>query len=399
MFGGITKSVLFGFLAFGLLRIFNLDHVAPGLYSVLKVLPSYLIIPIFASLGVVNFEKGDKKGLNSLRFAMFLSLLGAVQFSLGFGFGFFLEKFFPHMLPYKTFGYELSQGFAGGHSTAAGVAGIFRQFGVDYWQDAQGVTTAFATIGLLGGIFFGLFLATGKAGVGVFKKNVTKVDGEKVGISDFFACALLVAASSLCGYFFSKFLRFHNVFILKSMPAWSMALIFSYIFSGFLKLTGCNLSKLKKSRSIISGVFSEIAVFISIAVMKVEIIVNNLSQIMILSLLGFLATYVLCFICLPKFFPQNSGNFQRGLISFGANTGVVITGILLLKASSSPKENTVLTEFSAGFSLMCILTTLLSPITFFLLESGTLFANFAFSAFTGVVDLIFLFFLRKKGNF
>ena len=397
MIGGITKSVLFGFLAFVLLKVFNFAEVFPQIYSVLKVLPSYLIIPIFATLGVVNFEKEGIKGLNSLRFAMFLSLLGAVQLSLGFGFGFFLEKFFPSLLPYKTFGYELSQGFAGGHSTAAGVAGIFRQFGAEYWQDAQGVTTAFATIGLLGGIFFGLFLATGKVGLGFFKKNEgKKANGERISFLHFVVCGLLVAAASFCGHFFSSFLRANDVFMLKSMPAWSMALIFSYIFSGILKLTGCDLSKLKKSRTVFSGFFGEIAVFISIAVMKIEIVVNNLSQIMILSFLGFIATYFLCFICLPKFFPKSTGNFQRGLVSFGANTGVVITGILLLKASSSPDENVVLTEFSAGFSLMCILTTLLSPITFFLLESGSLFANFAFSVFTAVVDLLFLFLLLKK---
>ena len=62
MMGGITKSVLFGFLAFVLLKVFNFAEVFPQIYSMLKLLPSYLIIPIFASLGVVNFEKEGIKG-------------------------------------------------------------------------------------------------------------------------------------------------------------------------------------------------------------------------------------------------------------------------------------------------------------------------------------------------
>ena len=103
MIGGITKSVLFGFLAFVLLKVFNFAEVFPQIYSILKVLPSYLIIPIFATLGVVNFEKEGIKGLNSLRFTMFLSLLGAVQLSLGFGFGFFFREIFSVVIALQNF--------------------------------------------------------------------------------------------------------------------------------------------------------------------------------------------------------------------------------------------------------------------------------------------------------
>ena len=59
---------------------------------------------------------------------------------------------------HRTFGWELSQGFAGGHGTASAIGGILQDFQLDYWSTAQSVGVTMATVGLLGGMLIGIWM-------------------------------------------------------------------------------------------------------------------------------------------------------------------------------------------------------------------------------------------------
>ena len=64
--------------------------------------------------------------------------VSTLQIVIGYLVNILYSKSNPGSL-YRTFGYELSAGFAGGHGTAGAVGKLFEDWGISYWQTAQGI--------------------------------------------------------------------------------------------------------------------------------------------------------------------------------------------------------------------------------------------------------------------
>ena len=182
----LPASVIGGFI--GLL----LGPVVMGENAILKfpreyinnwtLIPGILIVPIFASVPLGMFMNGDsapakKKSGSALSkvlitFAVFAAV-SSVQSAIGFGTNLLFSAIGNSGL-YRTFGYELSQGFCGGHGTAGAVGRIMEDLGLDYWATAQGVATTTATIGIIGGMLSGIVfinIAARKGKTSVLKKS------------------------------------------------------------------------------------------------------------------------------------------------------------------------------------------------------------------------------------
>lgn len=74
--------------------------------------------------------------------------------------------FIPGLEFYNQFGYEICQGFNGGHGMAGAIGSLLMEGGASYWELSQGVLTTFATIGLLGGILLGVMIINRAAAKG-----------------------------------------------------------------------------------------------------------------------------------------------------------------------------------------------------------------------------------------
>lgn len=59
---------------------------------------------------------------------------------------------------------------------------------------------------------------------------------------------------------------------------------------------------------------------------------------------------------------QNKYAFERVIVCWGTNTGVTITGMMLLKICDPDYNTPALAGFSMGFALMSIVSTIASPI-------------------------------------
>jgi len=126
-------------------------------------LPGILIVPVVASVPLgMKFGQsrgsGKKTSANILKtFALILGL-SAVQTMIGYT----VREIFVHVQPqlnlYPTFGYELSNGFAGGHGTAGVLGSYYKGLDLPFWEIAQGITTTTATFGLVGGVIIGIIL-------------------------------------------------------------------------------------------------------------------------------------------------------------------------------------------------------------------------------------------------
>ena len=180
----LPASVIGGFI--GLL----LGPMVLGDYAILRVpetyihdwslLPGTLIVPIFAAVPLGMFMdrssqksgSGKKTAPNVLKAFALFAALSFMQSAIGFGTNLFFSRSGDSNL-YRTFGYELSQGFCGGHGTAGAVGKILEGLGLDYWATAQGVAVTTATIGIIGGMLLGIIfinIAAAKGKTAVLKK-------------------------------------------------------------------------------------------------------------------------------------------------------------------------------------------------------------------------------------
>ena len=150
----VPASMLGGFLALALgSQGLNVIHFSDGAGSY----AGKLIILIFAAVGINGWKinKNDIKAEFN-RVGSYLSykiLAQTIQFSLAPLFSILvISKLFPQIN--YGFGLLLASGFSGGHGTAAAVGSTFARLGD---TDAMDIAMTCATVGILAGIFGGLF--------------------------------------------------------------------------------------------------------------------------------------------------------------------------------------------------------------------------------------------------
>ena len=143
-----------------------------------SLLPGILSIPIFAAvpLGMFLNEKRNIKSLYPTKVLIAFGIFqcaSMAQSAIGYATNILFTKINPDIDMYRTFGYELSAGFAGGHGLAAATGKLLEGFGIAQWEIAQGVALTTATVGLVGGMIFGIIfinIAVRKNKTNVIKK-------------------------------------------------------------------------------------------------------------------------------------------------------------------------------------------------------------------------------------
>ena len=150
----LPASVIGGFLALIVgPRVLNLIPFSEDYLNTWSLLPSILIVPIFAAAPLGNGMGADrarkKKGLlqygpSVLLMCALFSTVSCLQGVVGYGVNLVFTAMGWDL--HRTFGWELSQGFAGGHGTASAIGGILQDFQLDYWSTAQSVGVTMATV-------------------------------------------------------------------------------------------------------------------------------------------------------------------------------------------------------------------------------------------------------------
>ncbi len=379
-------------------------------------LPGVLIVPIFASVPLGNgFEEVDKKNKSSLGTILtscgLFSVIREVQLILGFGFTVLVMSLFPKTDLYRTFGFELSQGFSGGHGTAAGVGSILNGYELAYWETAQGVATTFATIGLIGGMLLGIWIihmATKKGETRILKKPVempktfaygfTKNVNEQPSLgrettnnSSIESLTVHLAVILIdCGlaYWVVDLAKAYQIPGLSAIPVWFVALILMYGINALIK--GLKLQWMfdKRVKAKIVGAISDFAIVAAMVSIPVDAIVTYIVPIILLSALGFVVTYVLCFPLYKAVFGKENYYFERAILTFGVNTGVTINGMMLLKICDPEYDSPALNDFSVAFALMSIISLFTFPVMYSFIQSGSTIENLLFAIFTASIYII-----------
>lgn len=344
----------------------------------LKILPfssgidsyaSVLIIIIFAAVGINGFSfsksafKAEVERIGS--YFSYKVLAQVIQFSMVPLFSILvISRLFPQIN--YGFGLLLAAGFSGGHGTAAAVGSAFARLGD---TDAMDIAMTCATVGILSGIFGGLFfikLGT-KRGWTKYIKSFQYISGDlKTGLVPsekrtsmgqetissvvldplaWHLAVLLVASGA--GMLLNKW-----IFSVTGLdlPTYLVAFLIAIVMFLVFKKVGVGDYIDENVISRISGTATDYLVFFGIASIKVSVIVKYAAPLALLLICG-----IVIVVMTLMFFgaAMNKGSwFERSIFVFGYSTGVFAIGFILLRIVDPENLSKTLndTAFAAPFT-------------------------------------------------
>lgn len=427
----LPASVIGGFIGMiispEILGRFSNYSISEEWIKTYSLLPGILSVPIFAAIPLGMFLN-ENKNIKSMYPSKVLICFGLfqcaamTQSAIGYATNMFFSKINPQLNMYRTFGYELSAGFAGGHGLAAATGKLLEGFGIPQWEIAQGVALTTATIGLIGGIVFGIIfinLAVRKNKTKIIKRINNNADKSmevgynkdinkqnSLGRETFLSSSIetitfhLAIIFTVCGiaYIVLNFVKKMNIAGLNVLPVWTYSMIIMFALNFIIKKLNLVWMVDAKVKAKIMGTLSDFAIVSAMTSLPIKAIINYIAPITVMCILGFIITYLLVF-PLNSFFFKEDYSFERAIISWGTLTGVLITGMTLLKICDPEYKSPALSEFSLGFSLMSVTGLLIVPILNTVLAVGSTFDNFITAIISAILYFAFAFmiyFINKK---
>lgn len=427
----LPASVIGGFIGMiispEILGRFSNYSISEEWIKTYSLLPGILSVPIFAAIPLGMFLN-ENKNIKSMYPSKVLICFGLFQCAsmsqsaIGYATNMFFSKINPQLNMYRTFGYELSAGFAGGHGLAAATGKLLEGFGIPQWEIAQGVALTTATVGLIGGIVFGIIfinLAVRKNKTKIIKRINDNADKSmevgynkdinkqnSLGRETFLSSSIetitfhLAIIFTVCGiaYIVLNFVKKMNIAGLNVLPVWTYSMIIMFALNFIIKKLNLVWMVDAKVKAKIMGTLSDFAIVSAMTSLPIKAIINYIAPITVMCILGFIITYLLVF-PLNSFFFKEDYSFERAIISWGTLTGVLITGMTLLKICDPEYKSPALSEFSLGFSLMSVTGLLIVPILNTVLAVGSTFDNFITAIISAILYFAFAFmiyFINKK---
>ncbi len=368
-----------------------------------------LLSIVFATL-MLGRSIPDLKGLIKPIGNQFLLAL-----ALGFGQFFVGGLVVKYLLPESInvnplMGCLIEVGFEGGHGAAAIIGNSFNKLG---FPEGLDLGLAMATMGLLSSSLIGsLFILLGK----IFKiTNQTEfIENRenkdfKFNINIFADLRILLVnvgfagLAIFIGILLLKTIRLSSTFfgdfskeVINSLPVFPLILIGSLLIRYVLEKTEKTafISQiLQREMGILS---TDLLIFSAMASLNLSIVMNNLSTILLLTIFGLLWN-ILC-IAFFSYFVFDDFWFEKGLVEFGNSTGVVASGLLLLRLADPNNLSKTLPIFTSKQLFAQLLLsggffTVLSP--FLLSRIGLTYWTELCGALSLIVVII-AFFLNNK---
>lgn len=267
------------------------------------------------------------------------------------------------------------------------------------WADATSIGQTFATIGLLSGILGGVAMINigARRGDTAIIKSVEDLQEEmltglvqKDDRSEFGQNTVNAMSIDTLTWHFSLILvavgmAYGVNAVLKillpsvSFPVYGLALVCSIVLQGALKLVNLDEYVDKKIITHIGSSATDYLVAFGVASINISVVVKYLTPIIVFSVLGFIFVVAWFWIISPRFFRNYW--FERGIYIFGLSTGVMATGVILLRVTDPEFKSGVLEDF--GFAWI-----FLSFMDMFLVSFSPMFILKGIGAFYSVILLL-----------
>ena len=284
--------------------------------------------------------------------------------ALGFGqffIGGIVVKYFlsPFMDTNPLMGCLIEVGFEGGHGAASIIGESFSRLG---FSDGLDLGLAMATMGLLSSSIFGsIFIFLGRSfGLSDTEKIIEKKDNLNTNTKkEIFAdLRILIINLGLTGLAISfgvlllTFLRYVSSYfgefskeIIFSLPVFPLILIGSLLIRYIIEKT--------KNTEFISNILqreigilsTDLLIFTAMASLDIDVVFNNWRIILVFTIFG-LFWNLIC-IAFFAYFIFDDHWFEKSLIEFGNSTGVVASGLLLLRLADPKNVSQTLPIFTS----------------------------------------------------
>jgi len=428
----LPASVIGGFIGLLLgpivLKEYAIIPLPEDWIMIASLLPGLLIVPVVAAVPLgIKFgggkKEGDNKGSPATRNVLIMfSILGIVLATQNF-FAVSVAATFKHVFNveaiYATFGTELAAGFAGGHGTAGVVGSLLQTMGKPFWDTAQGVTTTTATAGIVSGILIGIVLINVAARKGYTKfiessasipkdvrtgvqKDVDKqepIGKETTNAASIdsvgFHLALILMVSGLAfavTYLFDKY----NILLLNSIPEWAYAILLMYLVWWLMMKYKLDWIVDVGTKTKISSALMEYAIVASIISLPLQAVFTFVVPIVVMVTGGLIITVTLAYFLSRKFFADHW--FERSVTILGTNTGVFLTGLLLLTMVDPDMKSPVLRDYSLSYSINSVISFILFPLSFFLLINHGFMSGLSLYAVVLIIFIVLLLLTHRKNK-
>jgi ESS family glutamate:Na+ symporter len=345
--------------------------VSDNMNTILGQIAPLLFMMIMASLPMcaAPLSRNTLKGKTDVWIiALLISLVFAAQFAIGFGVNVFFDKL--GMPTYKLFGNELANGFTGGHGIVGMVASSMQALNDPNWKAACGVVVTTATVGILGGIIWGIILInigarkgythyiTDPADLpeemrtGFYKSvedqpNMGKETTSPSSIDSItFHMALILLVTGL-GYLIDDAVRKYDVPILTDFSAWVYMLILMYIIWPIICKLHLDKHFNAETKSKITGTITDFIIVAAIISIPLEVVAEYWKQILTMCVLGLIFTPLLLWFFAKKYIRTDW--IEKIMGPIGMNHGDFITGILLIKMVDPNMKSDAIEDFSLGY--------------------------------------------------
>ena len=286
----------------------------------------------------------------------------------------------------KAFGLMLPAGFVGGHGTAAAIGSVLAENG---WSDATSIGQTFGTIGLLGGIFGGVAVINigarkGKTAIikdvnelpeemltGLVKEEdqtefgKNTVNAMSIDTLTWHFTLLMVAVGA--AYLINNELKILIPSV--SFPVYGIALICSVVLQGILKLLKLDGYVDKKIITHIGSSATDYLVAFGVASINISIVLKYLVPIVVMAAVGFLFVFTWFWVISPRFFRNYW--FERGIYILGLSTGVMATGVILLRITDPEFKSGVLEDFGFAWIFLSFMDMVLVSFSPVLIMQGS----------------------------
>lgn len=372
----IPSSILAGFMGI----LFSKQFLGWVPFSAQMSSYAYLLVVVlFATLFIGNSEKQSfKKVINEVGDTFTINMATEFgQFGLAILVGtLIIITFYPEVS--QAFSILLPAGFVGGHGYAAAIGGTLKD--VAKWDEALPIGQTFATIGLLTGIFGGLIMiniATRQKATRfitsinelpksmqtglVPKEEQTSMGNQTINPMAMDPLAwhiLLVLIATAGGYYGTVYAKkFFDI----GLPMMSVSMLAGVLLQFILN--GLNMGQYvdKKVITRIGSSVTDYLVAFGVASIQISIVMKYASLILIMCLLGLAFCLFNTYIIGRKLF--HNFWFERSIFVFGWSTGVVATGVTLLRIVDPEFRSKTLEDYGMAYVFISVIELFIVSLT------------------------------------
>ena len=312
-----------------------------------------------------------------------------------------------------SFGITMPAGFCGGHGSAAALGEAFSNFGQD---EVLTLAMTSATFGIICSIVVGLiFLRFGtKKGysaclteaerlpeelrTGVVEKDNRKSIGESafstISISTLTFNLSVIALAVLGGYLISKGVA--KAAPMLELPVFSCSYIVGIIIKLICDRTRVSEYVCPETSSSLSGAFTDYLVAFGIASIKISVVTQYLTPMLILLVSGLVFTAIYVYIVAKYIFKEYW--FEKAMFSWGWYTGTMAMGMALLRIADPESRSHCVDHYAIAYIFIAPVEIALITFAPLIFSSGYGLVFSAVCAVIGLSIMSYMIYNRKRSK-